>query len=334
MKKRVENRNYGIDIIRIIAVVLVLAVHFFLNTSYYDVPEVGLGMKVQTIIRNFCMACVPLFMLITGFLNKKIEYDKPFFKGLVNILIIWFFYSLVEYFTLNILNHNYNLLDLRNFIFSLSSFKSCGYSWYIEMYIGLYLISPIINNAYNSFDKKNRFILLLVVLFNLVIPSFVNELFDGIIHMPNWWVNIYPIGYYIIGKYISDIKPKVNKKTLIFLLILTQIITFSFNYIGSIDFNSLTTFLSSTLIFVLFYDIDIKNDIIRKIILYISNISLDIYLASSLVDKIIYPIFNGKIGLMGIPQSRIIMFAPMLLIVIFIISLIYGSIRKLIINVR
>lgn len=266
MKSKIENRNYGIDIIRVIAIILVLSVHFFLNTSYYSVSNVGIGMKLQTIIRNFCMICVPLFMLITGFLNKKTKYDKTFFKGLINILIIWFFYSLIEYFTLNILNHNYNLLNLKSFIYSLSSFKSCGYSWYIEMYIGLYLISPIINNAYNTFDRKNRFILLLVVILNLVLPTFVNELFNGIIHMPNWWISIYPLAYYIVGKYIFDIKPKVNKKTLVFLLVLTQIITFSFDYIGSIDFNSLPTFLSATLIFLLFYDLDIKNNILKNII--------------------------------------------------------------------
>lgn len=94
---KTKNRNYGIDIVRIIAVVLVLSVHFFLNTNYYNTIHLGgISLKIQSIIRNFCMVCVPLFMLITGFLNKKTEYNRSFFRGLLNILIVWFFYSIIE----------------------------------------------------------------------------------------------------------------------------------------------------------------------------------------------------------------------------------------------
>ena len=53
-----ENRNYGIDIVRIIATILVLIVHFFLNTSYYETPRIGIGMNVQSVIRNFSIICV------------------------------------------------------------------------------------------------------------------------------------------------------------------------------------------------------------------------------------------------------------------------------------
>lgn len=209
MNKVLKERNYGIDIVRIIAVILVLSVHFFLNTRYYITPNYGISMKLQVVIRNFCMICVPLFMIITGYLNNKTEYNKSFFKKLINILIVWLFYSLIEYFVLNVSNGN---LDLKNFILSLTSFNACGYSWYIEMYIGLYLISPVINNAYNSFDNKNRTILLIITILGVSMPEIINNIFSGFIHFPNWWVGIYPLSYYIIGKYISNTQPKINKK--------------------------------------------------------------------------------------------------------------------------
>jgi len=331
MKKDLKDRNYGIDLVRIIAVILVLCVHFFLNTAYYVTPKSDISMKFQAIIKNFCMICVPLFMLITGYLNNKTEYNKSFFKKLINILIIWFFYSLIEYFALNISKGN---LDLKSFILSLTSFRACDYSWYIEMYIGLYLISPVINSAYNSFDKKNRTVLLLIAIIGGTMPEIINNIFSGSIHFPSWWAAIYPLSYYIIGKYISDVKPEVSKKTIIVLLFLTQILIYSYNYISSIEFNSFLTVINSTLIFLLFYKVNVKNNVIRKIIKYISGITLDIYLASSLVDKIIYPIFNNKMSSMGFGQSKLILFAPIVIIVIFIISTIYSSIRKFLINVR
>ena len=328
-------RIYGVDLIKIIAVVLVITVHFFLNTRYYVfIDGGGIGMEFQSIIRNFCMICVPLFIIATGFLNKKKEYNKSFFKGLFNILIVWFFYSLIEYFVISFVNGDFNRLNFINLVNSITSFKACQYSWYIEMYIGLYLLSPIINNAYNSFNSKNRFRVVLILFIIIILPNFINTLLKGIIHMPNWWSNIYPLAYYICGKYISDCLPKYKKKNLILLLILGQIFNFSFNYITEINYFSLPTFINSILVFLIFYDIKIKNKKLQKIISYTSNISLDIYLASSVVDQLLYPIFKSKLDSFGVTQQYAILYAPIILIVVFIISFIYGSIRKLIINVR
>lgn len=92
-----RDRNYGLDILRVIAIISVLSVHFFLNTKYYIVSKNGIGMKAQFVIRNIFMICVPLFILLTGYLNNNKKYDKKFFKGLINILIIWLFYSVIEF---------------------------------------------------------------------------------------------------------------------------------------------------------------------------------------------------------------------------------------------
>lgn len=329
-----KTRNYGIDILRIIAVILVLTVHFFYNTQYYEYVGLNnLNIKIQRLIRDFAMICVPLFIMITGFLNKKAKYDKSFFKGLFNIIIVWFFYSLIEYFVLNILNNNYQALNFKSLLFSITSFSGCKYSWYIEMYIGLYLFSPILNNAYNSFDKKNKLYSLLAILSIIILPGFINSLFDNIIHVPSWWTSIYPIAYYITGKYISENKFKIKKKTLIILLILSQILSFSLNYHFQIEHYTITTFLSTVLVFLIFYDIELEGNITKKVTKYISNITLDIYLGSSLIDSIVYPIFNNKItSILG--QEQILIYVPMMFVIVFILSIIYGTIRKLIINVR
>ena len=66
-----QERKYGLDIVRIIATLSVLSVHFFLKTNYYNTPLNSMPMRVQSIIRNFFMICVPLFILITGYLNNN-----------------------------------------------------------------------------------------------------------------------------------------------------------------------------------------------------------------------------------------------------------------------
>lgn len=327
-------RNYGLDLLRILAVILVLTVHFFLNTNYYSTPLKGTSMISQSVIRNFCMSCVPLFMMLTGFLNNKKEYNKKFFKGLLNIIIIWLFYSVIEFTVLDIINHEPGHFNFHNFLFNITAFKACKYSWYIEMYIGLYLIAPIINISYDNFDQKNRKILVLLSIIISIMPVFINNLLKDIIHLPSYWNGLYPFAYYIVGKYIADIKPNLNKKYLFISLIFIQFFTYSFQSINNINYNSINIFIQTIIIFLLLYNINIKNNIFKHTAKYLSVISLDIYLASSLIDQIIYPLFKQYYLAHNIGQSQIILYAPIILIITFTLSTIYGSIRKLLINIR
>lgn len=329
-----ESRNYGLDIIRVIAVILVLTVHFFGKTKYYSTSLTGVNMRLQSVIRNFCMSCVPLFMILTGFLNKKRQYNKSFFLGLFKIVIVWLFFSVLEFYILNVLNKTTYNLNFTNLLSSITSFKACNYSWYIEMYIGLYIIAPIINNAYDNFDFKNRKILCILFILMGSLPSFLNSVFKNIIHFPNYWTNIWIITYYICGKYIADVKPHFETKKLLILLMFNQIFIFSTQYIMTINHDTFPIFINTILIFLLFYDMKIKNNIIQSVFRNLSNLSLDIYLASSLVDQIIYPMFGKLFNFNIMKQQQIIIYAPIILIVVFIISTILGIVRKILINIR
>ena len=136
------------------------------------------------------------------------------------------------------------------------------------------------------------------------------------------------------GKYLKDIKPKYNKFLLTIIFIFVQVISFILMKKSNIEFESLTVYLSSIIVFLLFYDVNIKSNFLKTIIITISTMSLDIYLASSLVDHIVYTIFNSKMLLYNIPQSRCILFAPIVLIITFILSSLYASFRRILINIR
>lgn len=329
-----KDRNYGLDILRVIAIISVLSVHFFLNTKYYVVSKNGIGMKMQFVIRNIFMICVPLFILLTGYLNNNKKYDKKFFKGLLNVIIIWLFYSIIEFTVRKYITNNLEELTFKKILLAVTSFKACHYSWYIEMYIGLYLLSPVINNAYDNFETKDKNILLLISIIIFILPGLINDLLKDYIHFPNWWYGVYPLGYYITGKYLKDTKPKYNKFLLAIIFLLVQIITFMLMKKSDIEFESLTVYLSSVIIFLIFYDVTIKSKLLKTIIMTISIMSLDIYLASSLVDHIVYTIFNSKMTLYNIPQSRCILFAPIVLIITFVLSSLYASFRRILINIR
>ena len=94
--------------------------------------------------------------------------------------------------------YNGESFSIRHIIKSILNFD-IGYSWYIKMYLGLFLLIPFINLIYNNLkNKKQKQVLILTM---LVLTSF-----QGIFNIkynliPDWWISIYPLTYYFIGCY-------------------------------------------------------------------------------------------------------------------------------------
>lgn len=83
-----KERNINLDLTRSVATIGVISVHFFLNTGFYQEIVVGRRMALMVSMRTLFMYCVPLFLLLTGFLmcNKKLE--KKFYRGILHTLEI------------------------------------------------------------------------------------------------------------------------------------------------------------------------------------------------------------------------------------------------------
>ena len=100
------------------------------------------------------MACVPLFLIATGYLMKNAKYSKKFFTNLLRV--VGYYAAAVMVLTITDKQaHGFGLI--RVFFENLFTFNH--YSWYVNMYIGLYLMSPMLNAAFESLKtKKNQLI--------------------------------------------------------------------------------------------------------------------------------------------------------------------------------
>ena len=87
-RKKMKKKNIHIDIIKVVATFLVVLVHFYLKNGFYDLDYHSKIMKTSLVIRNFGMACVPLFIMTTGYLLKDKEYSKKYFKGILKVYLI------------------------------------------------------------------------------------------------------------------------------------------------------------------------------------------------------------------------------------------------------
>ena len=87
----IKKRNPAADIIRCLALFLVISVHFLLHNGFYYHPSDCTRMYVMHIFRALFIICVPLFMTLSGFLlrNKmlNIDYYKRISKTIVTYVL-------------------------------------------------------------------------------------------------------------------------------------------------------------------------------------------------------------------------------------------------------
>ena len=302
--KNTKKRVLGIDIVRFVAFLFIPCVHFFLHNGFYYYPIKGKIMFIMLNMRWLFFNCVPLFILLTGYLNGNKKLNKEHYKNIIPIIISYIFISIITiFFKILYLGEQKTIVQ---WIIEILNYRASNYAWYIEMYIGLFLLIPFLNILYDNINNKlNKLILVITMIFITSLPSILN-LKPGLKLIPDYWINMYPLTYYFLGKYIKEYPIRIKKIISIIAIIIICFIEsiiiysmcydsiFDWSYMG--DYNGILTVITTLLIFSLFYDIDIKNKIIRFFIQDIAKLSLDMYLISYIFDIIIYKIVLDKVG--------------------------------------
>ena len=236
-------RDITLDAIRVFAVFSVISVHYFLHSGFYNTPVMGTRMFIMITFRQFFMICVPLFMILTGYLMSKKVLNKKYYCGIKKTLSIYVLASIVCIIFKNLyLKENYGIKET---IFGILDFSGASYSWYIEMYIGLFLLIPFINLMYNGLkNEKQKLILLLTCLVLTSIPQvinifnfsdsswWINPAVSGEYQklMPNWWGGLYPLTYYFIGAYLKEYGLFLKRRMSILILGMVIAAAGVFNY--------------------------------------------------------------------------------------------------------
>lgn len=148
-------RNLNLDLVRCVAIFFVISVHFLLNTSFYSTVVNGKNMFLLVVLRVIFMSCVPLFMILTGYLMNKKEPTKEYYKKISKVAVTYVICSLLC--ILFRMVYKCESFSFPGVISSILNFSGCRYAWYIEMYLGFYIIIPFLNKAYNGCkDKKEK----------------------------------------------------------------------------------------------------------------------------------------------------------------------------------
>lgn len=352
-----RERDYTLDILRIAATFSVISVHFFLNNGFYYTAIAGKRMYIMVVIRTFFMICVPLFIMLTGYLMNTKKITTKYYQGISKTLCIYVLASIICI----IYKKLAGITDygIRSAFFAILDFSGANYSWYIEMYIGLFLLIPFLNLIFCHLDEKGRKTLVITLLFLTSVPTFTNiyNFYDVLWWinpaadnnyqklLPFYWGNLWPITYYFIGCYLKEYPLNLTWKKASFLAALVTLISGTFSFYRSYNsqfiwgawqgWNGLLNIILSTLIFHCLLQIKSVNklpDALKNVLKVLSDITLGAYLVSYIFDQMFYKVLNSRVSEVADKLKYYIIVVPLVFIcsmlLSFLLNLIYYILHR------
>ena len=304
-----KSRNLGLDVTRTIAISLVIFIHAIgFSIDGYSIPIMGVDGFIRIYLRRICFSCVPLFLMLSGFLNgRKTDPVKVWKKSFPHIGLSYLFWS-----TLIVL---YNALCLGE-VFSLNTILNVftyalPRAWYINMYMGLLVLMPFINKCWGDSDKKEKRLLLTALFLISIVSKYVSTVSmnrfssTSLMLISSYFFNSFYIFYYLVGSYVHDYPVHIEKRRIIILWQLVLCIHTGYYYLagwggyyndipGAASFwydNPVLAF-ESILLFLICYNIETENKLLRKAVSALSIVAFDVYLVSYIFDMLAYRHFS------------------------------------------
>ncbi|MBR2889831.1 MAG: acyltransferase family protein [Oscillospiraceae bacterium] len=196
-------RESGLDLLRCLALLFVITFHSFLNNGYYYEPQTGFAMWLAGSFRWLSVACIGLFLMLSGFLKCEKTDLRNCYRGLIPVLLGYLIASAVS-------------IPIRHFLFGevlsfqtwctyILSFYAVNYGWYVEMFLGLTLLVPFVNRLLKVLDDRGVLCLAALMLVLTACPGAT-----PLPVLPDYWRVLYPLSYYILGAVVKRFQPRIH----------------------------------------------------------------------------------------------------------------------------
>lgn len=324
-----KERNYGIDLLRIVAMAMIIISHFCIH---------GLSkLDVNSAYKSLIDCCklgnlgVVIFIMISGY-----YYESKFkFSKLLKLIITVLFYSIGIFMLFLLLTKYFSKEMLLGSLFPIHS----NTYWFITVYLIIYASSPFIKRLIDVLDKKIfSYMLFAYILIMILDPFITKKVFTNMFYMNDL---IELLIYYLIGafmkKYGIELINNKKRKFFVFVTIPAILIlsTVVLNQIG-ISYSNILFYRNSPLIILLsiglielFLEFKINNSMFNIITPHI----LSVYLIhdNPIIRKYLW---NYIIDLFGntIVTPLILLIIPIVAIAIFVICILVDIIREFIID--
>ena len=288
-------------------------------------------MFLQAMCMNVAFTGVPLFLMLTGYLNANKRWSRKYFRSLVRVLSSYLFFVVVTILFRKYWLHQDDMSWFQWFL-TIMNFSAVPYGWYIEMWMGLFLLTPFLNLLWKALpDVRHKCGLIAVLAIMSAFPSFLN--YHTLELVPNWWENLFPVMYYYLGTYIREYSPQIKAMWNMIAIVVVASVNPVMNitiFHGqeyqwfTISNHSLTCAILATLLFVGLYRTNIRTGIWRTMFTRVSIVSLDIYLVCYIFDQLVYPYFKS---LLGTDQTTLFLWWPAIVGSVIVLSYVAAEIK-------
>ena len=292
MNKSCATYNQGIDLLRIVAMFMILILHILgqggiLKNLVYVPSELLSKYGVVWLIETICFVATNCFALITGWNCYGLPHK---WKRLVELWVLVLFYSIGITVMFTLFGYHTN-----TYIW-IKSFFPVLYSnyWYVTAYVGMFLFIPMMNKFIcNTEYKTLRNILICGYVIFCILPTLFNvdpfRLHKG--HSVLWLCCLYIVGgvfrKYEINYYTDTMKELIIFSGAILVSWGTKMVAEYCRFYGYIDIKNSNIFINDTSptiviasIFLLFYFSKLRfgRNRISSFIKFFSTTSFSIYL--------------------------------------------------------
>ena len=283
-------RQSGIDLVRITGLFFVVGVHQFLYNRFYYEPQIGIHMWAADVFRWLFFCCNGIFMMLTGYLRCGKTGFRDCYRGLGGILLSYTLCCFIIY------PIQYVLGDKTSILTCIHEYLTFGnYAWYVEMYIGLILFSPVINLGLKHMTDRELTVFAGIMFF-VTSVHYISPL--NLI--PDYWSSLYPVTYYLLGALIRRRQPRVKPWQGLGLALLVSMLLAVFSIISTDEgfskgftqgYGGFWTMLTAAGVFLGLYRIH-PGERISGVLAFLAGGVFEGYLLSKVFDIWTYPLFK------------------------------------------
>ena len=351
----VKERQSNLELMRIISMLFIIIYHICLHNNF---NATGTLAYLLIFLESLILVHVNSFILLTGYFQCKSDFKASKVLSLINATWFWRVFYLILFLFLipktSLSNsHIISSVEIIETIFPLGVKDSY---WFINCYLVLYIISPILNKIIkNSSKKELKTIIIVLLLIFSIITVFTREtviFVNGgrslitfiVLYFVGAYLRLYPLeNSYLFKNYTTNAK----KLIFIFFYIFFAFLSFSCIVISSsISFGTLSSMISETFsslhtsylsiiiimqtifYFLFFKTINLNSKFINKISKYTFGVYLvheNVFIKENLYNLILF----SNYSVLG---SKLIIIILICSIIIYIISIFLEMIRQSIFN--
>lgn len=341
-----KKRNYGIDLARIISMILIINHHIIYHGGPFS--KAGYSSILYQLLVCFnliCCAGVNVFGMISGCVGC-FTYN---YSNLLYLLFLTFFYNICIAL-LFFFFKSYLIIDLKYFLYPLFITDY----WYFNEYFLMYFFLPIINKGIAEINEKTmKYIIInLFLIFSCVgeMKNYNLRFFSiDIFNLKKGFSYIWLLILYLYGSYLGKFKINNNIKRSIFHYIKLVIIIVLAMFIRmkiivyfikspkkkidlNIDYCSPAEVIISFSIIMIFSNINIKNKYLIKMISFFAPLTYGVYLIHNHLLVRNYIIKNNFQWLTKMKLYNFFIIEILCSFVVFLLCSLIDFIRLLIFN--